>query len=209
LRTLEDYLSGDYTIDRQDIVALEMTIVQVANMMGEVFKVDRWPYQMRTTDIDKVESSRYSQGTLAMVLAASGRVLGHCALASGSRGPVKLGKDHKLRDCWGKAFTTLSADVANKKVFSESFGSNNPITLRHITELCFALRATEHKPQETMARSGHLAFAKTKISVALYKSSPNGDWLKFTRKKFLSNAFVALRAAQPSIASSSRQSPRP
>lgn len=142
--TLEGYLSDQYNRDLQDITAVEQALKGVARTFGETYDPEAqcWPYEVRAGQ-SKADGNP-SQGTSAMILAAIGKMCGCCTLRDDfsteklSGLPEKL--LHKLLQAFESGISRLAAQVKEKgKIDSRTFGSYDPLTISHLTELARGL----------------------------------------------------------------------
>ena len=175
--TLENYLASDYLAEKQEIAAIDRTLSDVAAMFCETFDSQSkdWPYEFRTDGSDKPPRSGVSQGTLAMVLTATGRMVGHCSLTKGTFAtPKNIEKIDDLKLNWEIGFDTLLKDLADttkeEKVRS-SFGDNNPLTLSHLSELYRHLKPSDFGAKRDDLHA-HLRGAKRRLNIFLKKDLP-------------------------------------
>lgn len=138
--SLEEYLADQYHRDLQDVRAIEQVLAGVATTFAEAFDSDTnsWPYELKAGDTTR--KGNPSQGTSAMILAAVGKLSGHCSLRGGSTSERLPDPHPKWPDVLSVA--TALADQLKKagKVTSPTFGDDNPMTISHVTELARGLR---------------------------------------------------------------------
>jgi hypothetical protein len=200
LDTLENYLASDYLAERQEIVAIDRMLSNVAATFSapEIFDRTGWPYEFRTSSGEASLSSSVSQGTLAMVLTATGRMLGHCKLLNGTFAALVIEDRKGLEVNWRKGLDLLLVALKSGKtfkVFSTTFGKNNPLTLSHLSELYIHLKQSEFEDKRAMLAK-RIAAAKKELRTVLRKDLATQTLLKLqnNRDRYYSNAFVPLRA---------------
>lgn len=198
--TLENYLASDYLAETQEIATIDRTLSDVAAMFCETFDSQSkgWPYEFRTDGSVKPPPFGVSQGTLAMVLTATGRMVGHCSLTKGTFAtPKNIEKIDDLKINWGIGFDRLLKDLADttkKAKVRSSFGDNNPLTLSHLSELYRHLKPSDFGTKRNDLHA-HLEDAKKRLRYLLKKDLPK-DLLtpKKNTGRYYPNAFVPLRA---------------
>ena len=169
MSTLEDYLNGDYRGDIQEIEALSRALEQAAHTFKATFEKDGeyWPYQYKT---DGNAQGKKSQGTLAMVLCATGKLLGNCD----THGRIDIIKDKALNNDWNAGLKALIADISPAPIKekaqaksdcsagqqetenaggfgSSTFGPDNAMTLSHVAELGSAFNGEQKEFAEKVA----------------------------------------------------------
>ena len=50
LDTLENYIASDYLAEKQEIEAIDRTLINVATTFSEIFSKGRWPYEFFTNE---------------------------------------------------------------------------------------------------------------------------------------------------------------
>lgn len=85
LESLEHYLASDYLAEKQEIKVIDQTLAQVEGTFSYLYDPEAkgWPYEFRAS-AQTLSAATESQGTLAMALLASGRILGYCQLPAGN-----------------------------------------------------------------------------------------------------------------------------
>ena len=129
--TLEDYLADQYNRDKQEVAAIEQVLADVAAMFAASIdpENDFWPYELRAGD--KVTAGKPSQGTSAMILAASGKMLGACTLRDRPTSERLLDSPKALKCAFDKGLTALSNKLRKDgKVRSGTFCDNDPLTIQ-------------------------------------------------------------------------------
>lgn len=197
---LETYLSGDYRDDLQELDTLDRTLSLAVATFRETFSGDQWPYDFHTepTPPPRSSMSGFSQGTAAMALSATGKLLGECQPAA-----LPLYRDAELKKHWDTSAKALRADLRKCKesfrgsgpayVRSSSFGNNNAMTASHLAELMNTLPTTHTLGGEIRNRlqplltDFQLALSTSGSRSTLVDAPPN-------RGVYQGNAFVPLRA---------------
>lgn len=138
---LEDYLEGEYHQDQQDIGAIEAILVDIARTLCVSFTEDSWPYELKAGE--PVGGGTKSQGTLAMILAALGKMIRTCRCRDDAFSEelpgLPDGLQKELIRIFGEALKSLAEDVkASDRSISRTFGYDNPLTISHLTELSVA-----------------------------------------------------------------------
>lgn len=135
MSTLEEYLSGEYHDDMDDIRSLERALKDVCEVFVKSCVGGQWPYEVR---LGSLPSPSKSHGTQAMILAALGKATGFCSMATARPANSGLG-DKRVARINAVAHSGAKAllELLHAKGFvnSNSFGKNDPITLSHIAEL--------------------------------------------------------------------------
>jgi hypothetical protein len=228
LETLEDYLASDYLAEKQEVADIERTLKEVMSTFAETFNSDTgWPYEYKTNASDPMpgsaslaseesarsdtttsttsatsapaEKSKASQGTLAMVLVATGRVLGYCALPKSTYAKGDDKHFDAVRAPWEEGLKLLLKSLTNSSgVYSSTFGEDNSLTLSFLTELYCLLNSAKFSEKRTALSEGFVK-AQSKLKALLKGDIAAPDLLKFdggekVKKSYLSNAFVPLRA---------------
>jgi hypothetical protein len=202
--TLEHYLDSDYLAQKQDIGDIDRMLVDVARTFSVTFEKEMWPYEYRVgqTATPPVD---VSQGTLAMVLTTTGRLIGHCKLPKGTFAGVAIRDSKKLKEelqkNWGTALTTLLDDLATKgKVHSGSFGDNNPLTLSHLSELDDLLKPDGFATQKaSLVQSLKIATDELKRRLDLDPATEALLTPEKSRGTYYRNAFVPLRSLRAAL----------
>lgn len=220
--TLEEYLSGDYHQDMDDIRQLEETLERAANMFILAQSKDGiWPYLHRQS-VPAVAPQSVSQGTQAMIAVALARMT-NGRLASGRSARLKLGAERDILVSLYFGGSKL-AGALSQGLRSRSFGLNDPVTLSHIADLLDAtskikydwynpilsrIREAENEAWQVAGFDPRTAVAESDKNGALLRhlpliyshpegGSPTGrDGEQPDR---LVNAFVPLRIARSVIA---------
>jgi hypothetical protein len=140
LDTLECYLATEYLAEKQEIETIDRMLGHVTVSFSEIFDGKQWPYEHwirpNTAPTKPKNSLNVSQGTLSMVLTATGRLLGNCSLPKGTFAGLPMGDRRPLEANWKKGLSTLLSNLASTgKIGSSSFGDNNPLTISHLAEL--------------------------------------------------------------------------
>jgi hypothetical protein len=202
LDTLENYLASDYLAEKQEIEAIDRTLNDVAATFSapEIFDGKMWPYEFRTDGSRPTPSAgTVSQGTLAMVLTATGRMLGHCKLPKGTFAKPDVDDAANLESNWTKGLKVLLADLVKSghkpKVRSRTFGDDNPLTLSHLSELYSLLHESDYSTQRDKLYGG-IAEARKVLKKTLANLTMNKELLEPHDKseRYYSNAFVPVRA---------------
>lgn len=220
--SLEEYLAEEYEANRADIAELELTLQAASRTFQRSFrrlpnaagKHGYWDYELRPNERSKLKPLKdISQGTVAMVLAALGKLTGYDRAWLDEQSVVP-GDYKALRKLWNKGAETLVLVIGKKQqVFSGSFGANDPITISHIAEVLRGVGAPEAlangggdkgPAKVTVARLRNLL--KTPFTGAsavaelqkLWKSGPLRTnkllpGLNSEYKTYLRNTFVPLR----------------
>jgi hypothetical protein len=210
--TLEHYLDSDYLAQKQDIAAIDRMLVDVARTFGVIFDKEMWPYEYRIVPIPSAgptPPASVSQGTLAMVLTTTGRLIGHCRLPKGTYAGLAIhdSKELKkeLKKNWNTALAVLLKnlvkDPAKKgEVHSDSFGDNNPLTLSHLSELGDLLKPDGFATQrDSLAKSLETATGKLKECLDLDPATATLLTPKEGRGTYYRNAFVPLRSLRAAL----------
>lgn len=201
--TLEHYLASDYLAQKQEIAMINRMLVDVGETFSKIFDGTQWPYEFRTDKKREIRPQNdISQGTLAMVLIATGRLLGRCALPKGVFLTPKPKEYKQLKSNWSIGLSALLKDLEDKSeslerpsgVYSSTFGPNNPVTLSHLSELNTLL----HNPtfEDAKARLGKETLDAKSI-LEKHLKDPEGTDLLLEPKpswRYYTNAFVPLRA---------------
>jgi hypothetical protein len=223
--TLESYLDSDYLAQKQDIADIDRMLIDVARTFSKTFKDGKWPYEYRieppakahpkplqnpsasgspqpavgVSPADKSTIEK-SQGTLAMVLTTTGRLLGNCKLPKETYADFPIGDElrAKLKGNWTTGLDTLRGYLTPGRVVSSSFGDDNPITLSHLSELSYLL-----KPEFVAKKNEIDSSLKTAIAALeklLSKDPATTEMLTpGGPNRYYRNAFVPLRSLRAAI----------
>ena len=220
--TLEAYLAGDYQTDLEDIKTLEAALKRCGVTFQQTFKVlpadqgngGYWEYEQRLGPnaaggpaLKPLKS--ISHGTLAMVLAASGKLNGFSTLHDSK--PARLGGGYDiLQESWIQGAETLTRAVqARSRVHSSSFGANDPVTLSHICELlrgvgdAVGVAAVSQPAAQALQRLSDLigsnsSGVRNRLERLCSKNPGRDKMLPALQpgKDYLKNAFVPVRIAR-------------
>ena len=142
--TLEDYLAGDYHQGyARRSRTLEETLGRTANVFIHSCNEGRWPYECRSWRSDQGASSvsaHVSHGTQAMIAAALGKMCGLCAMPGGDRAHIKSAANEALKSTQRAGVGCLLDSLATGQLRSGTFGTTDPVTLSHVTELILGLK---------------------------------------------------------------------
>jgi hypothetical protein len=158
--TLEDYLSADFSAISQEIDTLTGMINRAADTFVVTFKDGSWPYGYNVRTEEATGGDAVSQGTLAMVLCAVGKLLGKCRMEGLS---VEVGAD-QLDEDFDLALETLANAIDAVEPSREglppahfrsrTFGNDSMMTLSHVADLDSALFASlSAKPKGLLKKS--------------------------------------------------------
>ena len=113
MEILEDYLASDYLVEKQEAATINQTLNEVAATFSAttIFSGGMWPYEFRTVG-GNATSARVSQGTLAMVLTTTGRLLGHCSMPKGGFADQDIQDAEALEKNWKTALATLLTNLS-------------------------------------------------------------------------------------------------
>lgn len=223
--TLESYLDSDYLAQKQDIADIDRMLIDVARTFSKTFKDGKWPYEYRIEPPAKAHPKpsqnpsasgspqpavgvspagkstiEKSQGTLAMVLTTTGRLLGNCKLPKETYADFPIGDElrAKLKGNWTTGLDTLRGYLTPGRVVSSSFGDDNPITLSHLSELSYLL-----KPEFVAKKNEIDSSLKTAIAALeklLSKDPATTEMLTpGGPNRYYRNAFVPLRSLRAAI----------
>jgi hypothetical protein len=202
--TLEHYLDSDYVAQKQDIATIDRLLVDVARTFVAIFDKEMWPYEYRVGQTAPPPVD-VSQGTLAMVLTTTGRLIGHCKLPKGTFAGVAIHDSKKLKEelqkKWGAALATLLDHLATKgKVYSGSFGDNNPLTLSHLSELDDLLKPDGFATQKaSLVQSLKTATDELTRRLGLDPATEPLLTPEKSRGTYYRNAFVPLRSLRAAL----------
>jgi hypothetical protein len=200
LESLEDYLGSEFLSERQEVATIDRTLLSVAGTFTKIFDGRMWPYEFRLGEKRSAGASPVSQGTLAMVLTATGRLLGHCSLPKGTFGGLVREDLEGLETNWQLGLKTLLTSLSGGKVSSSSFGKNNPLTLSHLSELNSLLRPDKFE-QISETLSARISIAKDELSKRLQNDPAISEALLTPpRGRYYRNAFVPLRSLRAAAA---------
>jgi hypothetical protein len=206
LDTLEGYLATEYLAQKQEIETIDRMLGYATVSFSEVFDGRQWPYEHwtrpNTGQTGPTRSLNVSQGTLSMVLTATGRLLGYCSLPKGTFAGLPVGDRRPLEANWKKGLTTLLSNLASTgKIGSSSFGENNPLTISHLAELWSLLEPAKFQNERKLLFK-HLRTARAELDRRLAKD-PSIEALLAPSKdngRYYRNAFVPLRALRAATA---------
>lgn len=195
--TLDDYLSGRYNRDLQEIRSIELVLADVVDTYVKVFDEERgcWPYEIGSGNAKATESV----GTAAMIVAAIGKLSQHCALRSDA-GSEKLPNLTKKRsDRFNEVVEIAIKKLQSRfdggqRITSSTFGDNDPLTISHITELSRALKGVSIAVPEE-AREVIKRLLEENPAVAL-PSLPSSSEKISNLSWCVGSAFVALRVVR-------------
>jgi hypothetical protein len=139
--SLEGYLDDQYNRDLQDVAAIEQTLAGVAVTFSASYdrRAGCWPYALKLTNSKPIGSP--SQGTSAMILAAIGKMRGCCTLRDGSTPQQIFNLPEDLLSIFTRGVISLTKQLRKKgEVYSRTFGTDDPLTISHLTELVRGMR---------------------------------------------------------------------
>jgi hypothetical protein len=204
LDTLEHYLDSDYLSQKQEIATIDRMLIDVARTFSEIFDKKMWPYEYRVGQSASA-SVDVSQGTLAMVLTTTGRLIGHCKLPKGTFAGLAIHDSEELKEelkrNWEIALAELLRDLASKgKVHSGSFGDDNPLTLSHLSELRDLLKPDGFGAQKDGLARGFKT-ATGELKRCLRRDPATAILLnpKQGQSTYYRNAFVPLRSLRAAL----------
>lgn len=147
MESLEHYLASDYLAEKQEVKVIDQTLTQVEGTFLRLYNeaARGWPYEFRASS-EPTPFDAKSQGTLAMALLASGRLLGYCQMPSGNFSEKTRDSDlfiDSWRGCLNNLISLLEAGIK-----SNTFGDDNPITISHVSELAILIDAERFKDEK-------------------------------------------------------------
>ncbi len=223
--TLEQYFETDHRAYLQEVKQIDDLLelsaqTFIATSLGcDQGKVGAtvekgWPYKIDVAP-QADETTERSHGTLAMVLTATGRLIGKCkhhsgherALIQEHRNRSKAGADQTkvLKGIWSANIDFLCELISVESeniINSGTFGNKNPITVSHVIELYSSI--SEHDDKKKV---DNLKTALENSSTDIYEKlnikfkhdlekpllNPNNDE-KRNQEEYCENAFVPVRA---------------
>ncbi|MES0048726.1 ATP-binding protein [Mesorhizobium sp. M0053] len=195
MESLEHYLGSDYLAEKQEIKIIDQTLGQVERTFSHLYnpEIKSWPYEFRAS-APSLPTITKSQGTLAMALLASGRILGCCQLPAGNF-REKTKSSEPLVEHWRAALGGLLT-LLQDGVRSSTFGANNPITISHIAELAKLIDPIFFEA-EVLAINTVLDELRVNVKNIIGKLLGSNDKLIVAQQegwKYYRSSFVPLRA---------------
>ncbi|PAQ02065.1 hypothetical protein CIT25_11700 [Mesorhizobium mediterraneum] len=200
LESLEHYLASDYLAEKQEIKVIDQTLAQVEGTFSYLYDPEAkgWPYEFRAS-AQTLSAATESQGTLAMALLASGRILGYCQLPAGNFREKTKASDLFV-DSWRNSLKNLLSLLKNG-ITSGTFGNSNPITISHVAELTRLIDSKNFKDEKIVLEANlrkYIEIIRDKIKNSLgldsdLIKSPQPSWLYY-RSSFA--PLRTLRAAE-------------
>jgi hypothetical protein len=197
--TLEEYLSGDYHVDQQDLIGVARIIAEVVPTFALSVSNSQWPYGLIARNSFPINpNTEPSHGTSAMILTALGRLIGWCA-PPGGKPTAETIDAGALRSAWRVAALRLAKSLIGRRgTWSESFKDNDPLTISHVADLISAL-ARSPKNKVTRERLSMIIPDAVSRIEALAKANP-ADETSFraamASTPFSINGFIVLRIAR-------------
>lgn len=153
MNTLDEYLSGEFHTDRQEVAAIDGLIVEASRTLIFAFTDRGWPYKVEQANALEAPSN-LSHSTTAMAALAIARLLG--------RTKKRPNEIHALRFPFDAIEPELQADLeateekafnllvskegilkdATARTESLTFGNNDVITLAYLLDLARVERAS-------------------------------------------------------------------
>lgn len=194
--TLEDYLAADFLSEKQDIEDINRTLEKVSATFLSTFSGKGWPYEFKIDPTKPISQLKeVSQGTLAMVLIAIGRMENYCKL------PIEAMKatfegEQPLFKVWLCGLGILADEVHRRSIGSGTFGDHNPITLSHVSELFELLSEGGYSAPQALLKKGiDAAIAPLEeLLKAQPATCPLLSLPEDSIRNYCTNAFVPLRA---------------
>lgn len=198
---LEAYLSGSYRDDLQELDTLDRTLRLAASTFVATFVGDQWPYEFKTEPSAPapITSKKFSQGTAAMALCATGKLLGKCEPQA-----QDVGLNSELANHWNASAKALRRDLRVQKesyrgsgrayVRSSSFGNENAMTASHLAELMSALRQPEQAVMDDIRQRLQPLLGNFQAALGAVEKHPNLISIPSDRGAYQRNSFVPLRA---------------
>lgn len=147
METLESYLGGEFLSTLQEVDTLTTAIERASRALEVTFGHGSWPYGYDVAKELPVGNAALSEGTVAMVLSAVGKLTGECV----SEEQFDLRNAVELRRIWDEAYTKLKEEIEEARPSREglpdshfrsrTFGNDNAMTLSHLADLHGVLKS--------------------------------------------------------------------